>query len=585
MIPGKFMILKDKKDCTGFAAMRLFALLLLGAASALAQDAVTIRVNAAEKIGALKPIYRYFGYDEPNYTYMKNGRKLVGELAALRPGDVYIRTHFMLATGDGTPGLKWGSTNAYTEDASGKPIYDWRIVDRILDTYLQAKARPFVEIGFMPQALSSKPDPYHPTWIPGAANPDYSIGWSYPPNDYAKWGELVYQWVRHSVQKYGEEQVASWYWEVWNEPDISYWHGTPEDYNKLYDFAADGVKRALPAARVGGPATTGPAAPKAGAFLRQFLEHCSTGKNYATGKTGSPLDFITYHAKGRPNVVDGHVQMGIGKNLADVSEGMRIVTSFAQFRNLPIILSESDPEGCAACSARVYPQNAYRNGALYPCYTAVAMSNIFKLADQHKANIEGMLTWAFEFEDQPYFDGFRTLATNGIDKPVLNVFRMAALMQGDRVAVESSGALALDDIVSRGVRQKPNVDAFAVKSDRDVSVMVWNYHDDDVPGPDANVRLTVSGIPAGKRRAQVHHYRIDREHSNAYTAWKEMGSPQNPTPEQYAQLEAAGKLQELEPPKTVQIGAGEVEVNFLLPRQGVSLIQLSLNFQFRKKTE
>ncbi len=377
--------------------MRLISLLLLAAASGLAQDTVTIRVNAAEKTGPFKPIYRYFGYDEPNYTYMKDGRKLVGELAALSPGQVYIRTHFILATGDGTPGLKWGSTNAYTEDAEGKPVYDWKIVDRILDTYLQAKAKPFVEIGFMPQALSSKPEPYHPTWIPGAANREYSIGWSYPPKDYSKWGELVYQWVRHSVEKYGKEEVASWYWEVWNEPDISYWHGTPEEYDKLYDFAADAVKRALPTARIGGPATTGPNSPKAAAFLRQFLEHCASGKNFATGKTGSPLDFVTYHAKGRPSVAEGHVEMGIAKNLADVSEGMKILTSFPQFRNLPIILSESDPEGCAACSARVYPQNAYRNGALYPCYTAMVIDNIFKLADQHKANIEGMLTWAFEF--------------------------------------------------------------------------------------------------------------------------------------------------------------------------------------------
>lgn len=395
--------------------MRMTSLLLLSAAALFAEDTVTIRIDAGNKTGPFKPIYRYFGYDEPNYTYTNNGRKLVRELAALSPGQIYIRTHFMLATGDGTPGLKWGSTNAYTEDTAGKPVYDWKIVDRILDTYVQAKAKPFVEIGFMPKALSSKPEPYQPTWIPGAANRDYSIGWSYPPNDYGKWGELVYQWVRHSVDKYGEREVASWYWEVWNEPDISYWHGTPEEYDKLYDFATEGVKRALPAARVGGPATTGPASPKAAAFLRQFLEHCATGKNFATGKTGSPLDFVTYHAKGRPNVVGGHVQMGIGKNLADVSEGTQIVTSFPQFRNLPIILSESDPEGCAACSARVYPQNAYRNGTLYPCYTAVAMNNIFKLADQYKTNIEGMLTWAFEFEDQPYFDGFRTLASNGID--------------------------------------------------------------------------------------------------------------------------------------------------------------------------
>src|SRR5260370_951305 len=122
---------------------------------ALAQTPVTIRVNTSEIVAPFKPIYTYFGYDEPNYTYMKNGRKLVGELAELSGSPVYIRTHFMLASGDGTPGLKWGSTNAYTEDASGKPVYDWKITDRIFDTYLQAVAEPFVGIGFIPQTLSS----------------------------------------------------------------------------------------------------------------------------------------------------------------------------------------------------------------------------------------------------------------------------------------------------------------------------------------------------------------------------------------------------------------------------------------------
>ncbi|MDQ2898379.1 MAG: beta-xylosidase, partial [Acidobacteriota bacterium] len=441
--------------------MRLTTLLLLAAVSGLAQNTVTIRVNAAEKIGPFKPIYGYFGYDEPNYTYTKNGRKLIGELAALSGVPVYIRTHFMLATGDGTPGLKFGSTNAYTEDASGKPVYDWTITDRIFDTYLQAGAKPFVEIGFMPQALSAKPDPYHPTWIPGAKNDQYSIGWSYPPKDYAKWGELVNQWVRHAVQKYGRAEVATWYWEVWNEPDISYWHGTPEAYDKLYDYAADGLKRAFPEAKVGGPATTGPANTRAANFLRQFLEHCASGKNAASGATGAPLDFITYHAKGRPTVADGHVRMGIAKNASDVDDGFKIVRSFPKFQNLPIVLSEFDPEGCAACSARVYPPNAYRNGTLYPAYTAVMMKNIFELADRENANIAGMLTWAFEFEDQPYFDGFRALATNGIDKPVLNVFRMAGLMRGDRVKTESGGLVPLDAMIQDGVRGNPDVDAFA----------------------------------------------------------------------------------------------------------------------------
>jgi xylan 1,4-beta-xylosidase len=536
---------------------------------------VTIRVSAAQTLGEFKPIYGYFGYDEPNYTYMKNGRKLVNELAQLASAPVYIRTHFMLATGDGAPNFKWGSTNAYTEDASGKPVYDWTIVDRIIDTYLEAKAKPFVEIGFMPEALSSKPSPYRPVWSPGADFDKYYVGWSYPPKDYAKWGELVYQWVHHEVEKHGADEVASWYWEVWNEPDISYWHGSPEDYDKLYDYAAAAVKRALPRAKVGGPASTGPASPKAAAFLRQFLEHCAKGTNQVTGAVGSPLDFITYHAKGRPSLVEGHVRMGISKNLDDVEKGFEIAGSFPKFRDLPIVLSESDPEGCAGCSARVYPQNAYRNGPLYPAYTAAAFSNILKLADQHKANIEGMLTWAFEFEDQPYFDGFRTLATNGIDKPVLNLFRMEGLMRGDRVAVESSASISVDAMISNGVREGPDIDAIATKSGDAVSVLMWNYHDDDLPAAAAAARISITGLPASARRVLLKHYRIDRDHSNAFTVWKQMGSPQNPTPEQYARLESAGQLQLLESPRWLRSESGRVEVSFALPRQAVSLVQVS----------
>lgn len=522
------------------------------AAATIPAQPVRIAVDAGQSVTAFKPIHRFFGYDEPNYTYAPNGRKLIGELAGVSDQTVYVRTHFLLATGDGTPALKWGSTNAYTEDAVGRPVYDWTIIDRIFDTYLNAGAKPFVEIGFMPEALSTNPELYRGLWTPGARNDRYSVGWSYPPKDFSKWGELVYQWARHSVEKYGLAEVESWYWEVWNEPDISYWHGTPDEYNRLYDEAARAVKRAAPKARVGGPATTGPASAKAAAFLRQFLEHCAA--------THAPLDFITFHAKGRPTVVDGHVRMGIEKNEEDVTTGFRIVASFPQFRRLPIVLSESDPEGCAACSARVYPQNAYRNGPLYASYTASMLKRILEAAERDQVNIEGMLTWAFEFEGQPYFDGFRTLATNGIDKPILNLFRMAGLMRGARVKSDNAGSA--------------NVDALATRSARDAAVLVWNYDRDDVPGPDAEVRLAVAGLPDQARRVLVEHYRIDGEHSNAYAVWKRMGSPQQPAKEQYAELERAGQLQLLDSPRWIPAKGGSAELSFALPRQGVSLVRI-----------
>jgi len=334
------------------------------------------------------------------------------------------------------------------------------------------------------------------------------------------------------------------------------------------------VKRALPSARIGGPATTGPASPQAAAFLRHFLEHCDHGTNFGNGNAGAPLDFITYHAKGRPSVVDGRVRMGIAKQLQDVREGFRIVRSFAKFRDLPIILSESDPEGCAACSARVYPQNSYRNGTLYPAYTAVMLKNIFELADREQANIDGTLTWAFEFEGQPYFDGFRTLATNGIDKPVLNLFRMLGMMQGSRVKTENSRRIPLLSMLAEGV-QKPDVDSLAVARDREVSVLTWHYCDEDVVGVATKVRLIISGLPKNAKRLLLRQYRIDEDHSNSWTTWKSMGSPQSPSPEQYATLEAASQLHQSDSPIWVSSKNREMTVDVTLPRQSVSLLQLS----------
>ena len=152
-----------------------------------------------------------------------------------------------------------------------------------------------------------------------------------------------------------------------------------------------------------------------------------------------PLDFISFHAKGRPQIQGGEVVMGLAKEMNDVDKGFEIVAQYRKMNKLPIILSEADPEGCAACSMKVNPANAYRNGTLYPSYTAAAYKGLFELADRHKVNLISMLSWSFEFEDKEYFEGFRSLSTNGIDKPVLNFFRMAALMKGKRVATTSSG--------------------------------------------------------------------------------------------------------------------------------------------------
>lgn len=528
-----------------------------------------IRVDTAKPLGELRPVWRFFGADEPNYAYMPYGRKLLGELGALAPNKVFFRAHNLLNSGDGTPALKWGSTGVYREDAAGNPVYTWDVLDRIFDTYIENGVRPYAQIGFMPEALSTHPQPYQHRWTPQAAYDEIYTGWAYPPRDYAKWATLVYEWARHCVERHGRTEVESWFWEVWNEPNIGYWRGTPAEFLKLHDYAIDAVRRALPGARVGGPDVAG----SGGKFTRAFLEHCLRGTNYATGRTGTPLDFVSFHAKGAPKTVDGHVRMGIADHLRVVNDGFRLVASFPELKNTPVVIGESDPEGCAACQG---PALAYRNGTMYSSYTAASFARIHDLAEKHQINLEGVLTWAFEFEDQPYFAGFRSLASNGIDKPVLNVFRMFSRMTGRRLSVESACAKPLEEMLRRGVRDNPEVSALASREGSRIQVLVWHYHDDDLPGPAAKVELSFAGLETGitLRGARVQHFRIDADHSNSFTAWKRMGSPQNPTPEQYAMLEKAGQLTQLSPSPDLKLEDGELSLQFLLPRQGVSLLEI-----------
>jgi xylan 1,4-beta-xylosidase len=548
------------------ALLSFLAILLLflcgGAVMAQQAAPVAIAVDVSHRLGPYKPIYAWFGYDEANYTTMPDGKALLRELHDLAPVPVHIRAHHLLSSGDGVAALKWSSTNVYSEDAQGRPVYDFRILDSIFDEYRAAGVVPMFELGFTPKALVSRDGVYEDHY------PGSSTGGSVhsPPGDYAKWQEMIRTVVSHMVQRYGRATVAQWYFEVWNEPDISYWHGTPQQYFELYDRTVAGVRAALPEAKVGGPATTGPGNPRAAKFLEDFLDHVA--------ETATPMDFISFHVKGQPTIQDGRVTMGLAKALNDADKGFAIIARHPKFAKLPVILSEADPEGCAACSMKVNPANAYRNGTLYPAYTAAAYKRLLELADRYGINLISMLSWSFEFENRDYFEGFRSLSTNGIDKPVLNFFRMAGLMHGDRVAAAADGAMRAGQIIAAGVRGAPDIDALATADGREAAVMVWNYHDADRPAPSSPVTVTVRGLPPAVRRVRLIHYRLDDSHSNAYTVWKAMGSPQRPTPEQVAKLKAQDGLQLLESPRWLVVSAGTVIISADLPRQAISLLQL-----------
>ena len=544
-------------------------LAMLAATPAFAQDQpfpVAVTVDASGVGQPVKPVWRFFGADEPNYATMKDGRSTLATLGGLAPDHVFFRTHNLLTSGDGTPALKWGSTNVYTEDSSGRPVYDWTIVDRIFDTYRARGVKPYVEIGFMPEALSIKPQPYQHEFRPGSGT--LRTGWAYPPKDYGKWEELVYQWVRHCVERYGRAEVASWYFETWNEANLPqyYWGGTREEFFRLHDTAIKGVRRALPKARVGGPDSAG----AGDQFLTAFMQHAKAA--------GTPVDFLSFHAKGAPQfVTDGgasHVRMGVATHLKAADHEFEQIAADPDFRGKPIIIGESDPEGCAACQG---PANAYRNGTMYASYTAATFPRLQALARRRSLDLEGVLTWAFEFEDQPYFAGFRQLTSAGIDLPVMNVFKLFSRMSGTYLAAVSDHEVALDDMMRDGVRGAPDVGSIATRDGDRLAILVWHYHDDDLPGPDAKVTLDVTHLPkAFAQGARLTQYRVDRDHANAYAAWLKMGSPIAPTEAQRKALIEAAQLTTLDPsPSAIAVKRGGSRIAFVLPRQGVSLLVLT----------
>ena len=527
---------------------------------------VSVRVDATQRGKPLRHVWQYYGYDECNYTITPDCKALMRTVAQINPEAVYLRQHFLLNSGDGIATPKWSSTNVYTEDSSGTPVYDWRIMDGIMDAVTASGCRPLVEIGLMPKDLSIRPDPYRP---PKPFGPNEGVGVFFPPKDYEKWAELIRQWARHTKARY-ENAEETWLWELWNEPDIFYFQGTYEDYEKLFEYTEQALHEVMPAAVFGGPHVAG-----VGKFMQRFLTHCATEKNSLTGKTGTRLDYIGFHAKGGVAFKDGHVEMSMLGQLQKHQRGFAMVAGFPKFRNTPIIIGEADPDGAAGMPASRSPERGYRNVPAYGAYAAAMMKYSLDLAEREKVNLKGVLTWAFMFDGMPWFDGYRTLATNGIHKPVLNAFKMLGRLKGNELPLTSDGAVGLDEILKASVRVRPDINGMAVADGQSVKILIWNYHDYLVPAESAPIQLRVKLPPDFGSKARVIHYRIDETHSNAYTKWLDLGSPQNPDAQMLAKLKAAMELEMLEPAKIIDITNNEATLNFDLPRSGLSLVILN----------
>ena len=244
---------------------------------------VTIKVEVDRKKGPMRRIWRSIGYDEINWTYTQTGKHIYRQFKNLCDGPYWVRNHNAFTSGNLISEPAWGSTNCYTEDANGNPIYDFSVNDRVYDTFLEGNCKPMIELAFMPHQLSAHPE----------TGPKES--WRYPPKDCKRWRDLVSEFATHLISRYGKEEVRTWYFSTWNEPDIDYFKWKPDEnlrqadqrraraqeYFKVHDYSCDGIWRVDEELHVGGPDLA--AWPR---FLDAFLNHIENEPNYVTGKRG-----------------------------------------------------------------------------------------------------------------------------------------------------------------------------------------------------------------------------------------------------------------------------------------------------------
>jgi xylan 1,4-beta-xylosidase len=375
------------------------------------------------------------------------------------------------------------------------------------------------------------------------------------------------------------ERASSWLWEPWNEPESPYWRGTPEEFFKLYDHFAAGVKRALPRARVGGPHVTDPGWKRGDVFMSAFLEHCRSGHNAATGGRGAPLDFVAFHAKGTTRLdARGRVEMNLRNHLKTIDTYGRIIASFPEFKHLPIYLGESDPEGCAGCPATLDPERDYRRTSQFAAYTAASFMRKQDLLARTGGELRGAVSWAFTFSEQPWFNGLRALTTNEVALPVFNAFKLLARMEPRRLAVNAPAMVPLDAIIEDGVRGEPDLGVVASidEARQRLTILLWSYHDVAGGHDDRrDVELRIEGLPDSAPGARWLEHTIDEASGNAYTAWLAMGSPQPPTADQVAALHAAAEMKTAPLlPTTVADGTARLVVS--LPRHSVKLVEIVL---------
>jgi xylan 1,4-beta-xylosidase len=408
----------------------------------------------------------------------------------------------------------------YDEDSQGHPVYNFSYVDQIYDGLLASGVRPFVEISFMPNKLAAR-NTLHSFWY----KPNIS-----PPKDWEHWDALIAAFTRHLVDRYGVDEVAQWYFEVWNEPNLDFWAGEPKQatYWDLYDHTALALKTVSPRLRIGGPATA------QAAWVDVFIRHCV--------EKHIPLDFVSTHVYGNdpPQDVFGSPaevprDQLVGRAVRKVHDQI----TASSLPSLPLIWSEYN------ASYMTEPE------VTDSIYMGPWLANTIRLCD---GLVDVMSYWTFSavFEEQgvvktPFYGGYGLIAAGGIPKPAFYAFELLHRLGDERIQLDSDSAL------------------LTRKKDGALVLAVWNYSSPGEPGSPRTIKLRLRNSNA--REASI--FRVDRDHGDFHPAYEKMGAPRYPTAAQIRELRAAVKLPA---PETHPIENGLLTLT--LPGHGLAVIEL-----------
>ena len=510
-------------------------------------------VRSAEPMGLVPPLMHAVLGDTA-YNLLEAGRRLQRALEAISDRPLLRRTMSTLNSG---AGLDHGS-GVYQEDAAGNVSYDFTLLDQMLDVMAGPRSIPFFGLDFMPLELSSgTPDRLTQPWM--KLN-------RFPPKDYQRWYDLVYNVVRHCVDRYGAEAVQAWYWDIWNEPDLEYyWLGTPDEFMHTYDTAAAAVKAALPAARVGGCGVTDRRLP----LFELFLEHCARGTNCHTGGAGAPLDFITFHVKGGetgklgrfsdPYAAADYLVRGPSLRLVldNIRWAMDVIAACPGLEGIPVYITECDIDWGVSTSIYHNPNLRYRNSEYFPAFQCALLAELLPLRREYARNpIQAAFLDTFYFPGRRIFEGQRTLITGDVvDLPILNGLRLLGLLGEAQLAVTASAA-------------QPRLVATRA-GDGSLRVLAVNFEDAFDAAQTHAVEVSVEGLTHDRWRCR--HYRIDHDHSNAHTVWLALGRPVPPDDDQLAAIQARMGLESFEPDFAVLGSGGHCVLTTTLPPRAVSL--------------